>query len=106
MALIQCFTSSFFGFNVFSTQYSLYCFVTLTSKFLLRYLVTLHTIIRVGLPILAKLVELVSSAIVFLCLTTLSLSYNNANYPPAWIPDCDTHEPTFLDFSCASDSSS
>ena len=102
MALIQCFTSSFFGFNVFSTQYSLYCFVTLTSKFLLRYLVTLHTIIRVGLPILAKLVELVSSAIVF-------LSYNlnnNANYPPAWIPDCDTHEPTFLDFSCASDSSS
>ena len=62
---------------------------------------TLTSIIRTGLPILVELIDMVNSVIIFLSQTTLLRWFNF----PTWIPGCDFHSPTLLDFSLSSDTS-
>ena len=59
---------------------------------------TLTSIIRTGLPILVKLIDLVNSVIISNDLTQM------VNFPTR-IPDCDYYSPTLLDLFLSSDAS-
>ena len=55
-------------------------------------------IIRIGLPILVELIDLVN------CVTISNDLTQKVNFP-TWIPDCDSHSPALLDLFLFSDAS-
>ena len=55
---------------------------------------TLKSIIRTGLPIPVELIDLVNFVIFFFISNDLTQMVNF----PTWIPDCDSHSPTVLNF--------
>ena len=62
---------------------------------------TSTSIIRIGLPILVELIDLVNSVIIFSISDDLTLMVNF----PTPIPDCDSHSPVFLDLFLSSEAS-
>ena len=62
------------------------------------FLEILMPIIRIGLPILVELIDLVN------CVTISNDLTQKVNFP-TWIPDCDSHSPALLDLFLFSDAS-
>ena len=65
------------------------------------FLQTLMSIIRIGLPILVELIDLVNSVIIFMILNDLTQVVNFLTR----MPDCDSHIPALLDLFISSDTS-
>ena len=62
---------------------------------------TLTSIVRTGVAILLKLIDLVNFVLIFF----ISNGLTQMVWFPTWIPDCDSHSPGLLDLFLSSDAS-